>query len=200
MKVPENLKLLIEQKDTIPEQEKVFRAFSYFKPKDTKVIIIGQDPYADRHNACGLAFSVDHGNPPASLRNIFKEVGTDLGIKPPTNGNLEKWAEQGVLLLNPVLTTKRNRSNAHANMGWEDYTTNKVQKVLDIGNPVVIVAWGKYAQSFVERLKTHDKVLVLKGAHPSPSNLHGGFLGGKYFSRTNVFLKENNLTEINWSL
>lgn len=190
----------MEQKDTIPEPEKVFRAFSYFKPKDTKVVIIGQDPYPDKMDACGLSFSVDHPKIPPSLKNVFKELNNDLDIPLPKTGNLEPWAQQGVLLLNTILTTKRNKSLAHANMGWEDWTTNKVQKILDNGHPVVIIAWGKNAQSFTEGLKKHDKCLVLTGAHPSPLNAHGGFLGGKYFSKTNQFLKENNVQEINWKL
>lgn len=198
--IPQPLKELIEQKDTIPEQEKVFRAFSYFKPRDTKVIIIGQDPYPDKMDACGLSFSVDHPKIPPSLRNIFKELNNDLDIPMPATGNLEPWAEQGVLLLNTILTTKRNKSLAHADMGWEEFTKNKVQKILDNKHPVVIIAWGKNAQGFVESLNKHEKCLVLTGAHPSPANLHGGFLGGKYFSKTNTFLKENCIEEIKWKL
>lgn len=198
--LPENLKLLLEDKNTVPSVEKVFRAFSYFPPKATKVIIIGSDPYPKRQDASGLAFSTDSAKIPGSLRNIFKELRSDLGVKMPKSGSLEKWAIQGVLLLNPVLTTRSGKSKAHSNKGWQEFTLNKVQKILDYNNPVVIIAWGKSAQEFVFSLKRNDNVHVLFGAHPSLNNTRGGFRGGRYFSQANRFLNSHGIQEIDWKL
>lgn len=198
--IPENLKKLLEDKNTIPPVEKVFRAFSYFPPKATKVIIIGQDPYPDRNHASGLAFSVDHEKIPASLQNIFKELKSDIGCPKPSSGCLEKWAEQGVLLVNSVLTTRSGQSRAHINKGWQEYTKNKIQKILSYEQPVVIIAWGKNAQEFVSTLSLHCNNIVLTGSHPSPLNTHGGFRGGKYFSRANEFLTSRGVSPIEWKL
>jgi uracil-DNA glycosylase len=200
MKVPINLKQLIDDPNTIPPEELVFRAFSYFKPEDTKVIIIGQDPYCNKEDACGLAFSIEHNNITPSLRNIFKELVSDVGVPKPKHGSLENWARQGVLLINSILTTKKSKSLAHENQGWEAWTKNKIQKIIDKGNPVVIMAWGKYAQGVTKELNLNANVLVLQGGHPSPLNRQKNFLGGKYFSKANVWLKEHNVEQIDWKL
>jgi len=184
----------------LPTKDKVFRALTYFKPQQTKAIIIGQDPYPNPEDACGLAFSVEHNKPPASLKNIFKELKTDLNINSPKTGNLEPWAKQGVLLLNSVLTTEKGKSGAHKNIGWEEITTNTIQKALDCKQPIVIIAWGFDAKKKLETLKLHDKVLVLTGGHPSPLNTSVSFLGGKYFSKANAFLNTNGIKEIDWRL
>ena len=198
--LPENLKKLLEDKNTIPSQDKVFRAFTYFQPQNTKVIIIGQDPYPNREHASGLAFSTENGYIPPSLRNIFKELSRDIGCEVPKSGNLEKWAHQGVLLLNTVLTTRSGVSKAHTNKGWQEFTGRKIQKILDLQLPVVIIAWGKDAQNFVSTLSLHSNTIVLTGGHPSPLNRARNFLGGKYFSRANDFLKSKGVREINWTL
>lgn len=184
----------------LPPREKTFRAFKYFKPKDCKVIILGMDPYPNKQDACGLAFSTDNTKIPASLQNIFKELKSDLGTyEIPKIGNLEPWAKQGVLLSNSLLSTVEGQSAAHKNLGWEQYTTMKIQQILDCGQPLVILAWGKYAQNVVSNLQLHENVLVLNGAHPSP--LAGGrFFGGRYFSRTNDWLEQHGVEAIDWSL
>lgn len=185
----------------VPDTTRVFRAFSYFQPRETKVIIIGQDPYPNRKDACGLAFSVEHEKYPPSLRNVFTELCNDMGYKSfPKTGNLEAWAKQGVLLLNSILTTGEGQSLAHENIGWEEFTRTKMQNIVDYKQPLVIIAWGKYANEVVKKLNLHDKVLVLQGAHPSPLNKKGGFLGGRYFSKTNKFLKKHGLDTIKWKL
>jgi uracil-DNA glycosylase len=198
--LPENLKKLLEDKNTIPPAEKVFRAFSYFQPKDCKVIIIGQDPYPDKFNACGLAFSVEHNKIPGSLRNIFKELCKDIKCKKPKTGNLEKWAEQGVLLLNPVLTTRNGQIKAHSTKGWQEYTKDKINKILALKRPLVIIAWGKEAQTFVSTLSVHSNTKIITGAHPSPLSAHKGFFKGKYFSKANEYLISKNITPIDWTL
>ena len=198
--IPENLKKLLEDKNTIPSSEKVFRCFGYFQPKDTKVIIIGADPYPDRNDASGLAFSVDHDKIPGSLRNIIKELRSDIKCKKPKHGSLESWAFQGVLLINPVLTTKSGQSRAHFNKGWQEYTKGKINKILALKRPVVIIAWGKEAQDFVSTLSIQCDNIVLTGSHPSPRNVHGGFLKGKYFSRANEFLASRGISPIDWKL
>lgn len=183
----------------VPDTTRVLRAFSYFPPRDTKVIIIGQDPYPNRKDASGLAFSVEHSNLPASLRNIFKELCSDMGYKQmPKTGNLEGWAKQGVLLINSILTTEEGKSLGHQEIGWEQYTQEKIQSVLDLQTPVVIIGWGKYAQEVIDNLDLHDDVLVLTGGHPSPLNRKRDFFGKKYFSKTNNFLRKHGLETIKW--
>lgn len=197
-KLTDKLKKLLEDPSTIPKADKIFRAFSYFEPKDCKVIIIAQDPYPKAEDACGLAFSVEHSNIPGSLRNIFKELVSDLGGIKPSTGDLSHWAKQGVLLVNTILTTKKGHSLAHKDAGWQDLVKGKIQKVLDNGQPIVLILWGKYAQEFGNSLKLHDKVLVLSGAHPSPLNQGKGFFGGKYFSKANEYLHSHNVEPIKW--
>lgn len=194
------LKALTEEPTTIPKRDLVFRCFHYFKPIDTKVIIIGQDPYPNSEDACGLAFSVEHNNYPPSLMNIFKELRNDLGYDLPKTGNLEAWAKQGVLLINTILTTERGKSLAHEALGWENLTKNMINKILSKNHPVVIIAWGKYAQYQLTDLELHDKVLILKGAHPSPRSADRGFFGGKYFSKANEWLLKHGVNTINWKL
>lgn len=198
--LPDNLKKLLEDKNTIPGIDRVFRCFSYFRPEHTKVIIIGQDPYPDKTLASGLAFSTDNNKIPASLNNIFKELKKDLGIKKPKTGSLESWAEQGVLLINPVLTTRNGQSRAHSSKGWQAYTSAKINRILALKRPVVIIAWGKDAQEFVSTLSLHCDNIVLTGAHPSPLSARRGFFGGRYFSRANKFLAARGISPIEWKL
>lgn len=195
---PELFKLT---ENSLPGRGRVFRAFDYFKPKDTKVIIIGQDPYPNKQDACGLAFSVEHNIIPRSLNNIFKELCSDMGYSTPHYGNLERWAKQGVLLLNSVLTVEEGKSGSHAKKGWEEFTTDKIQKAIDCNNPLVIICWGRYAKIKLLDLKLNDKILVLEGGHPSPlGNPNEHFFGKKYFSQANEWLKQNGLKEIDWYL
>lgn len=199
--LPDNLKKLLEDKNTIPPIDRVFRCFSYFRPEHCKVIIIGQDPYSDKTLASGLAFSTDIPKIPASLKNIIKELKSDLKLKiKPKTGSLESWAEQGVLLINPVLTTKSGQSRAHSTKGWQAYTSAKINRILALKRPVVIIAWGKDAQEFVSTLSIHCDNIVLTGAHPSPLSARRGFFGRKYFSRANQYLISKNITPIDWRL
>lgn len=185
----------------VPDTTRVLRAFSYFAPRDTKVIIIGEDPYTNRKDATGLAFSVEHDKLPPSLKNIFKELCSDMGYKQmPKSGNLERWAKQGVLLINTILTTEEGKSLSHQEIGWEDFTKEKIQHVLNLKTPVVIIGWGDYAQSVIEDLKLHEDVLVLTGGHPSPLNRKRDFFGKKYFSKTNNFLRKHGLETIKWKI
>lgn len=186
----------------LPDPDSIMKAFTYFLPQETKVIIIGQDPYPNAIDAMGLAFSTKSDDKPASLKNIFEEMQNDLGPswEWPQTGNLEPWAKQGVLLLNSVLTVNEGKPGSHAGLGWEEFTTSAIQRVLDNGQPIVLIAWGNYAKDKLKSLKLHDKVLVLEGAHPSPLSASNGFFGGRYFSKTNEFLKQNGVKEIEWKI
>jgi uracil-DNA glycosylase len=200
MKLSQKLLDILEDDDVIPEPRNVLRAFGYFRPQETKVIIIGTEPYNNKSDANGLCFSVEHNEFPPSLKNIFKELKNDLGYKSPKIGDLSPWAKQGVLLTNTLLTTKKNKPLAHKGRGWEDLVKKRIQKVLNNGTPVVIIAWGNPASELVDTLVIHDKCLILKGKHPSPVNTRGGFLNGHYFSRANQFLKTHGVKEIDWKL
>lgn len=190
-----------QHKIILPKQEQILRCLEYFEPWKTKVIVVSQDPYPNKQDACGLAFSVEHSKYPPSLRNIFKELKNDLGIDLPITGNLEPWAKQGVLLLNSILTLEEGKSLSHSHIGWQEYTTQLIQTVLDYKQPVVILAWGKYAQDKIMHLNTHSKCIILKGSHPSPlARPNKGFFGGCYFSKTNHWLRMHKVEPINWTL
>lgn len=200
-RLPLMLEELLNQDTTIPSKDKVFRALQYFNPSETKVIIIGQDPYPNVDNANGLAFSVEKNQKlPQTLRNIFTELSNDLGIDN-FDGDLEGWAKQGVLLLNSILTTEAGESGIHKGLGWEHVTDTFIQRAIDYNNPLVIIAWGEYAKEKLKSLKLRDRILILRGGHPSPSgNPQKNFFGGKYFSETNKFLRNHNIKEIDWKL
>lgn len=202
MKIPDKvLEKIKEAPDKVlPREDQIFRAFHYFEAKDCKVIIVGQDCYPNAEDACGLAFSVEHEKYPPSLRNIFKELQADLGYEIPQTGNLEPWAKQGVLLLNSILTVESGHPGSHANLGWEEFTTRMIQKVIDCNTPLVIICWGNFAKNKLTKLRVHDRVRIIEGQHPSPLNRSGGFFGKKYFSKANEWLMEHNLTPINWKL
>ena len=164
-----------------------------------KVIIIGQDPYHGYAQANGLAFSVDEGvRLPPSLQNIFKELYDDLGHSISQSGNLEKWSDQGVLLLNSSLTVELNKPNSHKDIGWEIFTDQIIKKISDISGKVFIL-WGSYAQK-KEALINSEKNLVLKSPHPSPLSAYRGFFGCKHFSKANAYLKQQKITTIDWQL
>lgn len=185
----------------VPKKHLIFEAFRFCKLSDVKVVILGQDPYPNPLDACGLAFSVPEDRPiPASLRNIFKELVADLGVEKPVNGDLTSWAEQGVLLLNTVLTTEAGKSLAHQNRGWEEFTDKVMRRIVSTGKPLVIMAWGRKAQDKVDKLRLHENVLVLEGGHPSPLNRTNNFKNGNYFSKANDWLERHEVEPIDWRL
>ena len=183
-----------------PNMYDLFNALHFTPYKNVKVVILGQDPYHGPNQAHGLSFSVNPGvKAPPSLINIYKELYTDLGCYIPNNGYLKKWADQGVLLLNTVLTVRAGEANSHRNKGWEEFT-NKVIKVLNQKDtPIVFILWGNNAIS-KSNLITNPKHLVIKSVHPSPLSASRGFLGSKPFSKTNNFLTSTNQTPIDWQI
>ena len=183
-----------------PQSSNWFRALDLCPLERVRVVILGQDPYHGEGQAHGLCFSVPpHVRPPPSLKNIFKELQSDLGIRPSPHGFLEHWARQGVLLLNSVLTVEVGRPASHRERGWERFTDAVVQLVNAKPEPVVFMLWGSYAQKkagFVDA----SRHLVLKAPHPSPLSAHGGFFGCRHFSQANAFLEERGLAPIDWAL
>lgn len=197
------IKHLVDRPHTLPAADDVFKAIKLCPPAKTKVIIIGQDPYPDRDYATGLAFSVPKETSiPGSLSNIFNELVADLGVQWPTNGDLTPWAEQGVLLLNDVLTVRCGHPGSHRGMGWEPITDALVRAVLQREEPLVIIAWGRQAQKKLARLKSdvHPSCLILTGGHPSPLNMTTPFAGGRYFSKANAWLVKCGVGPVNWRL
>lgn len=183
-----------------PRAEDIFNAFHYTDYDDVKVVILGQDPYHNFKQAHGMAFSVLPGTKtPPSLENIFKELHDDLGLKVPNNGNLTKWADQGVLLLNTVLTVRAHQANSHRGRGWEIFTDRVIKSLNDKKDPVVFLLWGRPAQE-KRKLITNKNHLILTAPHPSPLSAYRGFFGCKHFSKTNVFLKAHGLKEIDWQI
>ena len=178
----------------------IFNAFEKTPFNKVKVVLLGQDPYHNPGQAHGLSFSVPDGVPkPPSLVNIFKELQQDLGIAPPLNGNLEKWARQGVLLLNASLSVRKNEPSSHSKIGWIEFTDAVIKKISDEKKGVVFLLWGRFAQdkqSLVDETKHH----VLKAAHPSPFSADKGFFGCRHFSKTNEFLVRDGLAPIDWKL
>jgi uracil-DNA glycosylase len=195
-------KLIEEKKQYVvyPPGVQIFSAFNYTPVDNVKVVIIGQDPYHGPGQANGLCFSVSPGiRKPPSLENIFKELNTDLGIPIPVSGNLEKWATQGVLLLNASLTVRANSPNSHQELGWHTFTDAVIQKLNENKNGLVFLLWGKFAQG-KETLIDTTKHFILKAAHPSPFSAYNGFLGCKHFSKTNEILRSLGLQEVDWSI
>lgn len=181
-----------------PSRENVFAALEETALSDVRVVILGQDPYINPGQAQGLSFSVPSETTlPPSLRNIFKEVASDLGIDEPTDGDLHRWATQGVLLLNAVLTVPAGKSNGHAKIIWEKLTDALIQVVAEQAQPVVFILWGAYAQK-KERLIKGEHNLVLKAPHPSPLSSYRGFFGSQPFSQTNAYLVAHQQTPIDW--
>tara|TARA_B100001027_G_scaffold161635_1_gene114318 strand:+ start:5 stop:679 length:675 start_codon:yes stop_codon:yes gene_type:complete len=182
-----------------PHPKNIFRALNLTPPSKVKVIIIGQDPYHGYAQANGLAFSVNEGvRLPPSLQNILKELYDDLGHPISQNGNLEKWSNQGVLLLNSSLTVELNKPNSHKDIGWEIFTDQIIRKISNITGRVFIL-WGSYAQK-KEALINAEKNLVLKSPHPSPLSAYKGFFGCKHFSKANSYLKQQKIPTIDWQL
>ena len=189
-----------ENKVIYPKKEDIFTALKLTNYNDVKVVIIGQDPYHEPNQAHGLAFSVLDGiKLPPSLKNIYKEIESDLGITMSGSGNLSSWANQGVLLLNNVLTVREHEANSHKKKGWELVTNEIVRKLNDRDDSVIFVFWGNNAKD-KEKLITNPNHVVLTAPHPSPLSAYHGFFGCKHFSQINELLRKNNKEEIYWKI
>lgn len=188
------------EKTIFPPKSNILRAFKLTDYDNVKVVILGQDPYHGINEANGLAFSVSKGvRLPPSLQNIYKELYNDLGITVSTNGDLEKWAREGVLLLNSVFTVEKDKPASHKNIGWEQFSDEVIKKVNEKNTPVVFILWGNFAKSKAKYI-TNPIHLVITSPHPSPFSAYSGFFGSKPFSRTNEFLRKNNIKEIDWKI
>ena len=191
-------------KRIFPKGAEWFGALDLTPLDNVRVVILGQDPYHGLNQAHGLCFSVRPGvPPPPSLANIYKELETDLGVRPPRHGFLEHWAKQGVLLLNSVLTVEMGRAASHQGRGWERFTDAVIRLVAARPDPVVFMLWGSYAQkkaAFVTSVEQGGHHLVLKAPHPSPLSAHAGFFGCRHFSKANEFLVSRGLPPIDWAL
>lgn len=182
-----------------PRPDEVFTSFQLTSLDKVKVVILGQDPYHNEGQAHGLAFSVRKGTQiPPSLKNIFRELHTDLGVTTPQNGDLSRWASQGVLLLNTVLTVRAHQPNSHRNQGWEMFTDAVLRVVNLKSSPVIFILWGKPAQEKSRFINLH-RHHILKAPHPSPLSAHRGFFGSRPFSKTNELLRYLHLEEIDWT-
>ena len=183
-----------------PQKNQIFNALKLTPFDKVNVVILGQDPYINPHQAHGLAFSVLEGKLPPSLKNIYKEIEDDLHIKmPTTNGNLTPWGEQGVLLLNTTLTVRAGESNSHSKKGWEKFTDRIIEELGKDNRPKVFILWGKNAQ-LKEKIISNPIHLILKAPHPSPLSAYNGFFGCKHFSKTNDFLSKNGIPVIDWQI
>ncbi len=184
-------------KTIYPSKVNLFKALVNTDYKDVKVVIVGQDPYHGEGEAMGLSFSVNDGiKLPPSLKNIYKELFEDLGVTR-LSGDLTDWTKQGVLLLNSTLTVVKDTPASHAKLGWDKFTDEIIKKVNEKDTPVVFILWGNFAKTKKE-LITNPKHLIIESNHPSPFSARKGFFGSKPFSKTNEFLKKNNIEEINW--
>ena len=189
-----------DSKTVYPPYDEIFNAFRLTPLGNVKVVILGQDPYHEEGQAHGLAFSTPDGRPiPRSLKNIFKEINNEYSYPIPESGCLEKWAEQGVFLLNTVLTVVEGQANSHSKCGWQTFTDNVIRILNDKTQPIVFLLWGKQAEKKSE-LITNLNHLVLITSHPSPFSARRGFLGSNHFKLANDFLKENDIEEIDWKL
>lgn len=187
-------------KTIFPKEKDVFSLFNLVNFEDVKVVIIGQDPYHGYGQAHGLSFSVPKGEKiPPSLKNIYKELHSDLGIQIPDNGFLEYWAKQGVFLMNAIMTVNAKEPASHKKAGWENFTNNIIKLLSKEREKLVFVLWGNFAKKKLEFID-ETKHLVLTSAHPSPLSAYNGFFGNKHFSKINAYLKENNIKEIDWQI
>lgn len=196
----EFLKKEYKQKTIYPKQNEIFNAFRYTSYDDVKVVIIGQDPYHGPKQAEGLSFSVSNDVlKPPSLQNIFKELESDLGIPFPEHNSLIPWAREGVLLLNAVLTVEEHKPASHSKIGWEIFTDHVIEVLNKREKPIVFILWGAFARS-KKSLITNPKHCIIESAHPSPFSARNGYFGSRPFSKTNEFLRKNNIKEIDWSV
>jgi uracil-DNA glycosylase len=195
---------LVEEKKTqqiFPPGSLIFNAFDHTPVEKVKAVIIGQDPYHGPGQAHGLCFSVNDGVKfPPSLQNIFKELKTDIGMEIPFSGNLTKWADDGVLLLNATLTVRARNAGSHQGKGWEQFTDAAIRKLADYRNNLVFLLWGKFAQNKSELINPSNGHLILNAPHPSPFSAYSGFFGCKHFSKCNDFLTLKGIEPIEWNL
>lgn len=187
-------------KTIYPPGQYIFNAFNTTSLENVKVVILGQDPYHGPRQAHGLCFSVQNGiPPPPSLINIFKELHDDVGVSIPNHGNLTKWAEHGVFLLNASLTVRASEPMSHAKIGWATFTDTVIKKISDVKEHVVFMLWGKFAQE-KRVLINESKHCILRSVHPSPLSASGGFFGCKHFSKANAYLTSKGIDPVDWSL
>ena len=197
LKIKDKVRDEYNHKIIFPPAKDVFKAFRMTSYKDTRVVILGQDPYHGEGEANGLCFSVNVGiKMPPSLKNIYKELYDDLGIQR-TSSDLSDWASSGVLLLNSVLTVEKDKPASHKFIGWEEFTDSVIKILNEKEEPVVFILWGNFAKSKMKYI-TNPKHLIISSSHPSPFSVNYGFFGSRPFSRTNKFLSENGLKEIEW--
>ena len=184
-----------------PPSDEIFSAFHFTPLSEVKVLLLGQDPYHNEHQAHGMSFSVpqDQREIPPSLQNIYQELHDDLGCYIPNNGYLTKWADQGVLLLNTVLTVRAHQANSHRGHGWEQFTDAVIEAVNAQERPIVYLLWGRPAQSKIPML-TNPRHLILQAPHPSPLSAYRGFFGCRHFSKCNEFLEKNGVEPIDWQI
>ncbi len=198
-RLKEFLREEVKTQTVYPPGKLIFSAFNLTPLTAVRVVIIGQDPYHGHGQAQGLAFSVPDGvRIPPSLQNIYKELHEDLGIPIPTSGNLEKWARQGVMLLNATLTVRAKQPASHQGQGWEVFTNQVIRTISDLRAGIVFLLWGRFAQEKAELIDT-SRHYILKAAHPSPFSAHKGFFGCRHFSKTNEILRDNGMGEIDWN-
>lgn len=200
LKLREFLKKEYFTRKIYPDMYDIFNALKYTPYNSVKAVILGQDPYHEEGQAHGLCFSVREGvEKPPSLKNIFRELHDDLGLSEPQNGTLTKWAKEGVLLLNTVLTVRQGQANSHKDMGWEIFTDTVISKLNEREKPIVFILWGRNARN-KKAIITGKQHKILESAHPSPLSAYNGFFGCRHFSKTNEFLRENGIEGIDWNL
>ena len=200
LKLREFLKKEYFSRKIYPDMYDIFNALKYTPYDSVKAVILGQDPYHEEGQAHGLCFSVREGvEKPPSLKNIFKELHDDLGLAEPQNGTLTKWAKEGVLLLNTVLTVRQGQANSHKDMGWEIFTDTVISKLNEREKPIVFILWGRNARN-KKAIITGKQHKILESAHPSPLSAYNGFFGCRHFSKTNEFLSENGIEGIDWNI
>lgn len=200
LKLRQFLKEEYSTQTIFPHMDNIFNALKYTAYEDVKAVILGQDPYHGEGQAHGLCFSVQKGvEPPPSLKNMFKELNSDIGMDIPNHGELTKWAKQGVLMLNTVLTVRKGMANSHRGMGWETFTDRVIEFLNVREKPIVFLLWGSSARA-KKKLITNPKHYILETVHPSPLSAYNGFFGCKHFSKTNEILQSMGSTPIDWSL
>ncbi len=199
LKIREFLKVEYKTRVIYPPMFDIFNALKYTSYKNTRVVILGQDPYHEEGQAHGLSFSVKRGvKVPPSLVNIYKELKNDLSVNTPNHGDLSSWAVQGVLLLNATLTVRQGMANSHQNIGWSIFTDQVIKLLNESNNPTVFILWGGNARS-KKKYITNPKHLIIESAHPSPLSAYNGFFGSRPFSRANDFLEKNGRGSIDWN-
>lgn len=200
LKLREFLKYEYSHYEVYPNMYDIFNSLKYTSYNSVKAVILGQDPYHEPGQAHGLCFSVKKGTPlPPSLRNIYKELYSDLGIPPAKHGELISWAQNGVLMMNTVLTVRRGQANSHKNHGWEIFTDRVIELLNRREKPIVFILWGGNARSKT-KLITNPNHFILQSAHPSPLSAYNGFFGNKHFSKTNEFLVNHGIEPIDWHI